>query len=126
MAALSFKGRFVDLILEGKKNQTIRNVRKYPIKPGETLYLYYGMRTKYCKKLKEVICTQIFVITITKSYIRLRTSENVKGFKIDTQPDLDIFAQGDGFKDWEEMKRWWTLTHALPWVGQLIHWKEKT
>jgi predicted transcriptional regulator len=121
MAALSFKGRFVDLILEGKKNQTIRNFRKYPITPGETLYLYYGMRTKHCKKLKEVVCKHVSTIKIHEDKVVLKNIANKKQWTIKCD-FLNLFAQDDGFKDWEEMKRWWATTHQLPFTGQLIQW----
>jgi hypothetical protein len=126
MAALSFKGRFVDLILEGKKNQTIRNFRKYPIQPGETLYLYFGMRTKHCKKLKEVVCKEVSQIYITELGVVITSHSDSFPYlqtatitKIDS---LNEFAQRDGFVSWKEMKLWWTTTHQLPFTGQLIQW----
>jgi hypothetical protein len=121
MAALSFKGRFVDLILENKKQQTIRNFRKYPIKPGETLYLYYGMRTKHCKKLKEVVCKCVSTIKIYQDKVVLTNTSNKRQWTIKGEY-LNLFACDDGFKDWDEMKRWWTMTHQLPFTGQLIQW----
>jgi predicted transcriptional regulator len=124
MAALSFKGRFVDLILDGSKNQTIRNFRKYPINPGETLYLYYGMRTKHCKKLKEVTCKQVSKITITKQGVNIERSP-IDRFSYRGQA-LEFFAQEDGFASWKEMRLWWLTTHELPFTGQLIQWTEKT
>lgn len=120
MAALGFKGRFVDLILDDKKKQTIRNFRKYPIKPGETLYLYYGMRTKQCKKLKEVTCRNVHEIVITKRGITLYLNGDRK--LKSTVDNLNQFAIADGFVSWEEMKLWWTMTHELPFTGQLIQW----
>jgi hypothetical protein len=120
MAALSFKGRFVDLILDGTKAQTIRNFRKYPINPGETLYLYYGMRTKHCKKLKEVECISVSKIVITKSEIKVGEK------RLRTTKALNLFAISDGFVSWREMRFWWSTTHELPFTGQLIQWEEKT
>jgi hypothetical protein len=122
MAALSFKGRFVDLILEGSKNQTIRNFRKYPITPGETLYLYFGMRTKYCKKLKDVVCKSVSQIIVTKKGILLTDLSTCKPVAITELHALNDFAIADGFVSWEEMKLWWTMTHTLPFTGQLIQW----
>jgi hypothetical protein len=125
MAALSFKGRFAELIVEGKKTQTIRNFRKHPIKVGERLYLYYAMRTKFCKKLKEAICGSVDKITIRKKSILIHHPEKSKRLKITEKEKLDRFAVADGFKDFEEMQRWWTLTHGpkcFPFTGQLISW----
>lgn len=115
MSALSFKGRFVELILNNEKNQTIRAFRKYPIKKGETLFLYTGMRTKFCKKLKEVKCIDVCNVTITTTGVRINNRRVLKR-------NLESFAIADGFKSWEEMKKWWSLTHDLPFTGQLIKW----
>jgi hypothetical protein len=35
----------------------------------------------------------------------------------------DVFAQADGFTDWEEMVGWFRDTHGLPFVGHLIMWE---
>lgn len=122
MAALSFKGRFVELIQQGKKKQTIRNFRKYPIKAGETLYLYYGMRTKHCTKIGEEICKSIQKVTISTIGIHIFYDKIPRPKSLIMIEDVDAFAQADGFKDWEEMKRWWSMTHELPFTGQLIKW----
>lgn len=67
MPAYSFKLRFVPMIKSGEKSQTIRAKRKYQAKPGDKLYLYYGMRTKHCKKIKEEICRNVEEIIIYKN-----------------------------------------------------------
>jgi len=51
MPALNFQSRFADLVASGKKRQTIRPVRRHPIKAGDLLHLFTGMRTKRCKRL---------------------------------------------------------------------------
>ncbi len=48
MTLLNFKKDFVTLILGRSKPHTIRQERKHPIKVGDTLQLYYGLRTKSC------------------------------------------------------------------------------
>jgi hypothetical protein len=122
MAALSFKERFVDPVLDGSKKQTIRNFRKYPIKPGETLYLYYAMRTKHCKKLKDVPCKSVSQVILTKKGILVTDLSTLKPVSITELHALNDFAIADGFVSWEEMKLWWTMTHKLPFTGQLIQW----
>jgi hypothetical protein len=65
MPAYSFKERFVPMVKDGSKSHTIRARRKKGFaKPGDTLYLYYGMRTKFCTKLREEICTDVKTIVI--------------------------------------------------------------
>jgi len=143
MAALSFKGSFVDRILDGTKTQTIRNYRKYPLRVGETLYLYYGLRTKNSKKLKDATCKAIYHIIIDKDSVLIfyrgaeltqpseggGTKAQLAGERvakvIKTQKELDEFAYADGFENWATMKRWWSLTHGddcFPFTGQLIMW----
>lgn len=53
------------MVIDGSKPHTIRKRRKKGYaKKGDTLYLYYGLRTKQCKKLREEICTGVYTIII--------------------------------------------------------------
>jgi uncharacterized protein YqfB (UPF0267 family) len=132
MALLNFQGRFVDDIEAGRKKQTIRNFRKYPINPGEKLHLYTMLRTKYARKLGEEKCKEVRVIQIRKDGIKLKQSRTLSAdgqekrtFKVDLLhaiPILDAFANSDGFKNWAEMKKFWVITHGLPFTGQLLKW----
>jgi hypothetical protein len=47
MPTLNFKKQFSELVSSGKKRQTIRSIRKIPIKVGDKLYLYSGLRQKH-------------------------------------------------------------------------------
>lgn len=51
MGLYNFQSRFVPFIIAGKKTHTIRAIRVHPDKPGNTLYLYTGLRTKKAKLL---------------------------------------------------------------------------
>ena len=51
MVAYSFKARFVPLIREGLKTQTIRAQRSRHARPGELIQLFSGMRTHLCEKI---------------------------------------------------------------------------
>jgi hypothetical protein len=129
MPAYSFKERFVPMILDGSKCQTIRANRKGRqghAKPGDTVYLYFGMRTKWCRKLGEGICSQIDPIKITDG-----------GIYIAGMPDnfTDMFAWLDGFRpegstfvksegSFELILRFWRQTHSLPFEGTIIHWED--
>lgn len=117
MPAYSFKERFVPLVKEGTKTQTIRAKRKrQQIKPGDTVYLYYGMRTKHCMKIGEGICTEVLPVHFTN-----------KGFfcdgKLIETNETDAFAKADGFKNLDDMYAWWK--DVLPFEGELIKWKLK-
>jgi len=137
MPALSYKGRFVEYVEAGLKpqrngkrikRQSIRNFRKYPVKPGDTLYHYFAQRTKFCRKLGESICESAEKIIIREKSItffsRVLGSKPVK-CNYRSLVMLDAFAIADGFENWREMKLWWKLTHGpdcFPFVGQLIKW----
>lgn len=56
MPALNYKKRFADLVEKGFKRSTIRGIRKRPIRIGDPLYHFTGMRTKNCRKLKDSVC----------------------------------------------------------------------
>ena len=51
--------KLLDKLLDGSKTQTIRRIRKHPIKVGDKLYIYWKLRTKQCQKLGEGIATKI-------------------------------------------------------------------
>ena len=125
MPAYSFKLRFVPFVKDGSKNQTIRAKRKYQVKPGDKLYLYYGMRTKWCKKLKEAICKDVEQIIIYKN-----GNVTVAGEKL-SEWRKDCLAYSDGFRvdnstsargTFEIMYRWFRQTHDLPFKGDIIYW----
>jgi hypothetical protein len=48
-----------DKLLDGSKLQTIRKPRKYPLKVGDKLYVYWKPRIKECEKLGEAVITKI-------------------------------------------------------------------
>ncbi len=140
MVAYSFKPMFVHAIRLGlglepidpepgarrPKRQTIREVgRRRHAFPGDRLQLYTGMRTKQCKLIGEALCTNASSIEIAfrpepKIYItrpRIRSIADPR--------KLDLFAQGDGFADWESMAEFWRDVHDDPehFAGVLIEWK---
>jgi len=129
MPAYSFKERFVPLILSGAKKQTIRKKRKGQAKPGDPLYLFYGMRTKWCKRLLNTTCTSVRTIVIKRT-----GSVYINGRKL-TEIEKDELAYNDGFSPetlqdvrinkkgcFALMFRWWNQTHELPFKGDIIYW----
>jgi len=118
MPILNFQKQFATSVKNGDKRQTIRSPRKHPIREGDTLYLYTGLRTKNTEKLNEVICDEVVDVEIG-----LRRVDIAGGFFwIDHQTDLDDFAKEDGFKNYDDMRRWFKDTHGLPFKGTLIKW----
>jgi hypothetical protein len=117
MPALNFQARFADLVETGKKRQTVRAQRRDGRAPkaGQMLYLYAGMRTNGCRKLREARCKAVRPIRITRSDIQ------VDG-EILTLSAGEAFARADGFADTAEMVEWFHHAHGLPFEGWLIQW----
>jgi hypothetical protein len=115
MPALSFSV-FKDKILDGSKRQTIRAVRKRAIATGDKLFLYWKQQSpKDCEKLGEATCIKVAPITITE----LGASCEDIGVRYYC---LDLFAQADGFDDWDEMREYFDKNYGLPFTGVLIEW----
>lgn len=140
MPALNFQARFAPLVESGEKRQTIRKRRKdgRDPKPGDTLYLYTGMRTKACRKLGEAKCREVFPFQLTA---RAETGNgNVNMFaglsshrgggsrfraaslRDGTRSRIARLAKADGFSSPEEMVCWFEAAHGLPFEGLLIRW----
>lgn len=85
--------QFADKVENGEKRQTIRENTKAAA--GKALQLYYGQRTKKCRKLRDAICKSTCAIIVTS--INICTSKD--GYIM----DVDKFARKDGFKDFAEM-----------------------
>lgn len=119
MAAYSFKQQFVPFILDGRKTHTIRALRKngWVEKPGNTLHLYTGLRTKNTKLLMRVPCVKVEEIVITDTPLR-RVA--IEGHLLDTDEE-EALAKRDGFADFADMMTFWE--GRLPFKGHIIHWK---
>lgn len=151
MPAYSFKERFVPFVLNGSKPHTIRSIRKNRAKKGDTLYLYFGLRTKYVRKLREEGCSNAVSICINENlgiilYDHLLdkheeemakinpTDSRLGKSKILTAIERDHLAWCDGFRpegssgsqpygSYNLMLRFWRQTHELPFVGDIIYWQ---
>lgn len=136
MVAYSFRARFIDPILSGRKRQTIRAHRKRHARPGEELQLYQGMRTKRCQLIGRAVCDRTDNIEITfspKSDIVTINGAIVRHEQI----WLDAFARRDGFRDWAELREFWRAEHpgvfedidagqAMAFMGVIVAWGELT
>lgn len=127
MPLLGFKKQFAPMVACGlmkfptpgiqSKRQTIRAKRRDMRNPhpGETLYLYVGLRTKGCRKLGEAICKSVDEITIDDYGV------NVSGRWLVTRERREI-AQADGFDCFQCMLDFFRKEHELPFSGLLIKW----
>ena len=118
MTTIMFLNRFDQPILAGTKRQTIRPPRKRPIKVGDALSLRVWTGTAYRSPQRTLIdttCSAVFDIEIQATGYRLGTGQ--------MQTDLDDFAMGDGFADWEEFIGHFEGFYGLPFQGTLIQWE---
>ncbi|MGY5789076.1 ASCH domain-containing protein len=99
MVAYGFKKFFSPQIEDGSKMQTIRADRPRHARPGETVQLYEGMRTRHCRKIvADATC-------IKNLPIRIRLNDLIDGIvssiEIDGQflnrGEIEVFARRDGF-----------------------------
>jgi hypothetical protein len=115
MPAYNFKMQFAGDVETGRKRQTIRPRRKRQTKPGDTLYLYTGMRTKQCWKLGEEICLSVQPIEIEDTFVRL------DGITLGV-PEMSKLARADGFASLGEFYDFFSEHYRLPFRGELIKW----
>jgi hypothetical protein len=138
MVAYSFKLRFVEPIRWGlglgldlsdeavrigePKRQTIRAIsHRRHARPGETLQLYTGMRTKQCKLIGEARCISVEAIRIV---VNEHTMPVRLGGELIGGGHLHDFARRDGFDHAEDMHEFWKKEHGIgPFDGVLIRWE---
>lgn len=126
MPALSFSV-FKNKIISGEKAQTIRRVRKYPIRPGDRLTLYWKQRTPEIQKLGEARCVEVLSIKIFRNCYILNELTT-----IDDPEELLQFATEDGFCSWEDLTNYFgsdsrqtcLLNNHSLFEGVLIKWGE--
>lgn len=142
MVAYSFNKRFIDPIRVGlsrvslsfdcpPKRQTIRAIgKRRHARPGETLQLYHGMRTRQCVKIGDARCVNVVGIRIHVNGGRVVIAPGTREENVfDKTVQLDAFAQRDGFADWPDMQAFWREEHGDlsrlgPFVGVLILWDQ--
>jgi len=137
MPAYSFQRQFAEPILDGRKGGTIRAPRRRRLgagagpradtgghaRPGETLYLYTGMRTKQCRKIAEKTCLAVEPVRL--DFLRDRIT--VGGIAFWSLHALHLFARFDGFETYPDMANFWRETHGsggMDFEGWHIRWLE--
>jgi len=125
MVAYGFKERFILPIRTGRKRQTIRAERKRHARPGETLQLYHGMRTRHCVLIGRAPCIDVRPVTLLFDDER----EDLEGVIMPGfgfPGGLAGFAEADGFASWAELKAFWRLNHPGidEFSGVIITWGE--
>lgn len=134
MVAYSFKQRFVQPIRVGlssvslsfdcpPKRQTIRaHGKRRHARPGETLQLYRGMRTRQCFKIGDARCTDVKSITIKFDdvvfWIYLERERRL------SMAEAEAFARCDGFASVADMQQFWIGEHGYgKFDGVVVEWE---
>ena len=119
MPLLGFKKQFAPLVESGAKRQTIRAKRRDGRNPhpGDTLYLYTGLRTKQCRKIGTAICTDVREVVIAGNWPILSGRHLLMA-------EANDLAIKDGFSGYEAMTTFFEKEHGLPFWGLLIEWGE--
>lgn len=115
MIVKMFKPQFAALVEAGTKCQTVRPWPKRTPKVGDQISLRTWTGLSYRSKqrvLREATIEAVDLVAISET-----------GVKIEGKPEAeDAFARADGFKDFAEMRDWFSAQHGLPFVGILIQW----
>lgn len=125
MPMLHFQNRFADAIVSGAKRQTIRKVRKRPIRLGDNLILATWTEQPYRSKVKrlcETICTNVEKIVIGSGPFSDEIDIGRRRLDVTQRAAL---ARDDGFACTTEMINWFKEVHDLPFYGVIIHWSKE-
>ncbi len=114
MVAFNFRAMHADKVISGEKCTTIRPTKRS--KPGDTLQLYTGMRTRRVKLLKIARCVDVRKVTIHKDHIK-----GIDEF------DPDEFMEMEGFEgeSLESFIEFFEKQYGLPFNGYLYIWTDK-
>jgi hypothetical protein len=127
MVAYSFQREFNQPIYDHTKIGTIRGFRagnSRHARPGETVQLYNGLRTKYVHKLGIATCrkTLRILLDLREGVVFYPGDlETIKG-----NDEINRFAVRDGFKNWEKLVAFWEQKYRSIAVfeGAHIIWEE--
>ena len=135
MPALNYSSQFAPLVESGRKTQTIRALRKRPIKTGDKLYHYTGMRTKACRALGWSICSAVIDIDIFYDYLPQGNRDKIpsavffnsrtKGSRSRELQPYEVWALAleDGFLSVKAFYKWFVPVGDFHFMGQLIKWE---
>jgi hypothetical protein len=134
MVAYSFAPQFAEAVATGAKRQTVRARRARHARVGEPVQLYAGMRTKFCRKLRDhdPVCTAVLpcAIAIAGGLTPEIIEIIIDGTRMTPAASLQ-FAIDDGFGgDGDDahalvrMAAFWALKHGTGrFCGVLIRWE---
>jgi hypothetical protein len=130
MPAYNFKKQFVPAVESGQKTITIRQTLRGAAK-GKTAHLYYGLRTKQCRKIGEGVIEFAVPITLEETAsgalsALIAPHLNNPLLRVQLEVDgLEKLAADDGFDSVEAMHSFFKEQYTLPFEGFVIAWKLK-
>lgn len=119
MPGLSYQPWKAAKVESGECHQTIRQIRKYPIKVGQTLYHWQQQRTRQRRKLGESICAA--VVSIRIDYGRIWVDDKYLDYD-----ECVAIAIADGFDDLAAFFSFFYSNYVYPFEGVVIQWDELT
>ena len=120
MPAINFQPQFADYILSGQKGSTIRALRRdgRDPKPGQTLYLYTGQRSKQCRLLLTDTCKRVRPISIDSLRKVIYLDDHIV-----IGMELNCLFLNEGFNSLHELFAWFLKHRGRKFAGLLIEWK---
>ncbi len=122
MPSLNFS-KFVDKVENGSKPFTIRKKRKRPIKVGDPLFLYTGLRTSKCRQLETpndpTFCQGIYPVMISKEGAMYFTPEGRDKILL-THATTEAIAKVDGFDSLADFLSFFTNNGTEDFEGNII------
>lgn len=113
MVAYNFMPQFEMPIVTRRKTGTIRDQgRRRHARPGEMLQLYTGMRQPSCRLIATAPCIGADRLRVYFNERRIIVGEVDPAFPLDEVNhcgDVDEFARGDGFRDFDHMASFWNV-----------------
>lgn len=121
MPAYNFKKQFADDVEKGIKRSTIRPIRtRRPTVVGDTLHLFYGLRTKHTRRLGKHTCISVTPIVIFENAVVLNI--NGQWAKL-TMQSVENMAESDGFASVNDFINFFKCEYGLPTKNlELITW----
>lgn len=129
MPQLNFSPQFAPAVESGAKRQTIRATRKVPIKAGDTLYLFTGLRTKQARRLlppqvcKSALWIEMKYTAPPKSGGKYKLEVRLQFAGKLTRKRMEQLAKEDGFNCIEDFIGWFLPAGTDEFNGQLIKWE---
>jgi hypothetical protein len=97
MPAYNFQRQFIAPILRGDKPHTIRHRRMHPVKPGDTIMMFTGLRTKHCTRFGTAPCVKVEPIIIYPWKMEVLIADHQGVFGWMREDEINALARRDGF-----------------------------